>query len=252
MGKTLMGSTQVKGNVSMLTPEQQKLMSDALGQLGPQFLESFSSLLQPMGEEQMQDIFQTSYVEPAQQALQRDIIPGIQQSFADLNASGSSALNRALAQSATDLSTSLGSQYGQFVQGQQQQQLGALSQFLPLLGQQTFSPIIQQRSGLAGPLLQAIGSAGAAYAASSKDVKENIKDYNKGLDELEKLKVKQYDYTEAVDGSKDRVGLLAEDVPVELTKEIDGILHVDLYGVLGMLVNSVKDLSKQVKKLQEA
>ena len=97
------------------------------------------------------------------QALQQKILPGIQQRFSDLNAGSSSALNQALAQSATDLSTSLGSQYGQFLQGQQGRQLQALSQFLPMLTQQTFQPQFQQNQGILGPLLQAGGQIGAAF-----------------------------------------------------------------------------------------
>ena len=161
MGKTLMGETTQQGNISMLTPEQQQLFSQALGQLGPDFLSTFSSFLQPQGAQDYQDVFQQSFVDPAMQALQTQIAPAIQQRFADANAGSSSALNQALAQSATDLSTSIGSQYGQFLQGQQGQQLGALGQFLPLLGQQTFSPLIQERQGILGPLIQAGGSIGA-------------------------------------------------------------------------------------------
>lgn len=146
----------------MLTPEQEQLFSQTLEQLGPDFLSTFSSFLQPQGPEGYQDVFQQAYVDPAMQALQTQIAPAIQQRFADVGAGSSSALNQALAQSATDLSTSIGSQYGQFLQGQQQQQLGALGQFMPLLGQQTFSPQFQQHQGILGSLMGAGGQLGAA------------------------------------------------------------------------------------------
>lgn len=95
-------------------------------------------------------------------AYQQNVLPSIQQSFADMNASSSSALNQALAQSASDLSTSLGSQYGQFYQGQQNQQLNALNSLLGLLTAQTAQPIVQQKQGIAGPLL---GLGASAFGA---------------------------------------------------------------------------------------
>lgn len=204
-----------------------------------------------MGQEQMDEIFQKSYVDPAMQTFEQQIVPGIQQRFTDANASSSSALNQALAQSAGDLSTSLGSQYGQFFQNQQQQQLQALNQFLPLMTGQTFSPLIQQQQGILGPLIQAGGQIGAGAAMSSKEVKENIREYEKSMDELSKLEVKQYDYIEEVGGQKDRVGLIAEDVPEELTSVKDGILHVDLYGVMGLMINAIQELNERIVQLEE-
>src|SRR5690554_228732 len=232
MGKTMMGRTEHKGNVSMLTPEQQQQFSSFLTGLGPQAQQTFQNFLQPMSQEDMDAVFQKSYVDPAMQAYQQKMIPAIQQSFADANAASSSALNQALAQSAGDLSTSLGSQYGQFFQNQQQQQLQALSQYLPLLTGQTFSPMISQQSGILGPLIGAGGQIGAGYMMSSKKVKENIRDYKKGLEDLKDLTVHQYDYIKDVGGEKDKIGLIAEDLPEELTLEKDGILHADLYGLI--------------------
>ena len=170
-----------------------------------------------------------------------------------MNAGSSSALNNALAQSAADLSTSIGSQFGQFMQGQQQNQLGALSQFLPLMLNQTFSPLISKQEGLAGPIIEALGRIGAGAAShSSRTVKENIREYSKALDDIKKLEVKQYDYIEEVGGLKDRVGVIAEDIPEELTLVKNGHLHVDLYGLIGLLINSVKELLERVQTLEEA
>ena len=159
----LFGSQKRLENINYQTPEQQQQFSQLLQTLGPEAQQAFASFLQPQGAEQYQDVFQQTYVDPAMQALQQKILPGIQQRFSDLNAGSSSALNQALAQSATDLSTSLGSQYGQFLQGQQGRQLQALSQFLPMLTQQTFQPQFQQNQGILGPLLQAGGQIGAAF-----------------------------------------------------------------------------------------
>lgn len=234
----------------MLTPEQQSLLSGALTGLGPDAMSTFGSFLQPIGQDQMQDIFQQSFVDPAMQTFEQQIVPGIQQRFTDANASSSSALNQALAQSAGDLSTALGSQYGQFFQNQQQQQLQALNQFLPLITGQTFSPLIQQQQGILGPLIGAGGQMGAAAMMSSKEVKENIRDYEKAMEALAKLDVKQYDYIEDVGGQKDRVGLIAEDVPEELTATKDGILHVDLYGVMGLMINAIQELNERLVQLE--
>ena len=254
MGKTMMGGSTHEKNISMLTPEQQQLYSSTLTGLGPQFQQGFGNFMQPQSQEDMDALFQKSYVDPAMQTFEQRTIPGIQQAFSDANAGSSSALNQALAQGASDLSTSMGSQYGNFQQNQQQMQLQALMQFLPLLTNQTFSPLIQQKQGLAGPLIGAAGQIGqgamTAAAASSRDVKENIKDYEKGLNEISKMNVKQYDYIKELGGEKDRVGLIAEDMPKELTAVKDGILHADLYGLLGLLINSVKQLNVKMEQLE--
>jgi len=221
-----------------------------LGGLGGQAQETFQQFLQPMDKGQMDDIFQQAYVDPAMQSYEQQVLPAIQQRFTDANAGSSSALNQALGQSAKDLSTSLGSQYGQFFQNQQGMQQNALNQFLPLMTGQTFSPLISQSSGILGPLVGAAGQAAGAYAASSKTVKENVKDYKKGLDAIKDLEVKQYDYIEDVGGEKDKVGLMAEDVPEELTADRDGILHVDLYGVMGLMINAIKELNEKIVQLE--
>lgn len=236
----------------MLTPEQQGLLNQSVSQLGPSFIQSMQGMMQPQTPQMMQDVFQKSYVDPAMQAYEQNILPSIQQRFVDANASSSSALNQALAQSASDLSTSLGSQYGSFLQGQQQNQLAALGQFLPLLTNQSFSPMIQQRQGILGPLIGAAGTIGAGMAMSSKKVKENIRDYESGTELIKDFEVKQYDYIEEVGGMKDRIGLMAEDLPPELTATKDGVLHVDLYGLIAVLINAVKELNERVQNLEEA
>lgn len=253
MGKTMMGGATHEKNISMLTPEQEGLLSQTLSQLGPNATGTLGQFLQPQTPESYQDAFQKAYVDPAMLAFNKSVVPGIQQRFADMNAGSSSALNNALAQSAADLSTSIGSQFGQFMQGQQQNQLGALSQFLPLMLNQTFSPLISKQEGLAGPIIEALGRIGAGAAShSSRTVKENIREYSKALDDIKKLEVKQYDYIEEVGGLKDRVGVIAEDIPEELTLVKNGHLHVDLYGLIGLLINSVKELLERVQTLEEA
>ncbi len=250
MGKTLMGRTTRKNNVSMLLPGQQEILSGLLSDLGPQAQETFGGLLQPMGPEQMEETFQRTYVQPAMQTFQEQIVPGIQQRFVDANAGSSSALNQALSQSAGNLSTALGTQYGQFQQGEQQRQLQAINQFLPLVTGGTFTPVMQQQQGLVGPLLQALASLGSGFAMSSKEVKENIRSYDKGLDDLYNLDVKQYDYKEEVGGGKDKVGIIAEYLPKELTAKKAGIHDVDLYGLMGLMINAIKEMHEKILDLE--
>lgn len=131
-------------------PQQQQLASGA-----------YSDFLQPYNQEGFQDLFQKSFIDPAQQALQRQIIPGIKEQFLGVDESGSGSLNRALAQSASDVATGLGSQYMNFYNQQQGNKLGALGQLLGLTGQRTFEPQIEQTQGLLGPLIAALGQVGA-------------------------------------------------------------------------------------------
>lgn len=250
MGKTMMGGSTHEKNISMLTPEQQAMFSTILGGLGPQYMQGMQQFMQPQSQEDLEATFQKTYVQPALQAMEQQIAPAIQQRFADAGAGSSSALNQALGQAASDLSTSMGSQFGQFQQNQQLQQLQALQGFSPMLTNQTFSPLIQQQSGILGPLIQAGGQIGAAAAMSSKDVKENIRKYDKGMNELVKLDVMQYDYIKEVGGAKDKVGLIAEHVPKEMTASKDEILHVDLYGVMGLMINAIKELNERIVQLE--
>lgn len=157
MGKTLMGSSK-QSQVGLLTPEQQQLLG---GMLGPQQQmagqEALTGLLQPQGLGDIESMFQQSMIDPAMQALERQIIPGIQERFAGGGALSSSALNQALSQAATDVATGLGSQFGQFAQKQQELgqrgQLGGLSALLGLLGQKAFQATRTEKPGILGPLL---------------------------------------------------------------------------------------------------
>ena len=157
MGSTLMGKTSQVGNAPLGTQQQTDFLNQLLGSLGPQAQEAYQQFLQPYDADQFQDLFQQSFVDPAMMQFEQQVLPAIQQRFVDAGAGSSSALNQALGQSATDLSTMLGSQMGQFFQQQQQNQLGALGQLGGLTGQRMQDPIIQQKQGLLGPL---IGGAG--------------------------------------------------------------------------------------------
>ena len=182
------------------------------------------------------------------QTYEQQVLPAIQQRFIDVGAGSSSALNQALGQSAADLSTMLGTQMGQFYQGQQQNRLQALGGLSGLLGQRSFDPIIQQRQGLLGPLIGAGGMAGAAML-SSREVKENIQNFSKGLQVLRSLVPRMFDYKRPY-WKKDQVGFIAEEVPNEVNEEVDGLPGIQIMGMIAILVNSVKELAEKVEALE--
>jgi len=116
-------------------------------------------MMQGMDPNQMQDLFQQSFIDPAMMNFEQQVIPSIQESFGAANAGSSSALNQALAQSGRDLSTMLGTQMGQFAQGQQSNALNALQSINQSVGQRAFDPIITQKQGWLNPLIGAAGTA---------------------------------------------------------------------------------------------
>lgn len=163
MGQTLLGGSERKENIDLLSPQQQNFLSGVLGQNAGLGANAYSEFLQPSSPAGYEDIFQKSVVDPSLKALQQQIIPGIKEGFLGLDESGSGSLNRALAQAATDVSTNLGSQYLNFFNQQNQNKLGALGQLGGLTGLRTFEPHIEQKEGILGPLLGALGSIGGGF-----------------------------------------------------------------------------------------
>jgi len=140
----MMGGVTHEGNVDLLTPEQQGFLSNTMQGQDPQ---------------QFQDMFQKSFVDPAQQTMQRQIIPGIKEQFMGMDESGSSALNQALGQSATDLSGMLGSQMmNQYNLGQNRGMQAA--------GTSQFSPMIHEQQGILGDIIKMIGSIAGGFVPS--------------------------------------------------------------------------------------
>jgi len=218
--------------------------------MGPDAASAFGDLLQPYSEE----MFQSSVVDPAMKTYEQQMLPGLQQRFVDANASSSSALNQALAQSAGDMSGLLAGQRLDLQQAAAQRQQGALSGLVGLAGGKTMEPIVQgPKPSLLGGLLQGAGAAGMGWLLSSKEVKENIRDYDKGLETIRDFKVKQYDYklNVEVNKHKDRVGLIAEELPEELTGYIDEVKSVDLYGLVSVLINAIKQLDSRLSNLEK-
>lgn len=253
MGKTFMGGATHEGNIDLLTPEQKQFLSGILGPqggTGGAASQAYSQFLQPYNPEQFQDFYQKSFIDPAQQTLQRQIIPGLKENFLGLDESGSSALNRALAQSATDLSTSLGSgilgQYNQY----QANRLSALSGLGGLAGSQTFQPLINQQQGILGPLIGAAGTLGGAALMSSRQYKENIRPLDIGLEALKKMQAYQYDYKPEYSNRKDVIGVMVEDSPKEIVLEEEGLKGIEIYSLVGFMVNCINELNAKVEKLE--
>ena len=127
-----------------------------------------------------------------------------------------------------------------------QQSQGILGSLLGL-GGQLGGAAIQQ--GGVNALIKAL-SAGATVTSSEK-VKENIRPYGKGLEVLKDLMVKKYDYKQIAGGDKNKIGLIAEEVPEEFQVQVNGVLGVDIYGLIGLLINSVKDLAHENQVLRD-
>ena len=144
MGQTMLGGVSSQGSVDLLSPDQKNFLSQLL--------------TRPTNSGQFNDMFQKSFVDPSIQNLQRQIIPTIKENFMGLDSAGSSALNQALAQSATDIATNLGSQQ----MNQYNQQIG---QGLQGLGVKQFKPLIAESDGLLKQLVQILASAGGGYLA---------------------------------------------------------------------------------------
>jgi len=252
------GDAKEVGTANLMTKEQQKLLKGALGSVGGDFGNVLLELLQGGGTSgAFEDQFQKGVVDPTMQTYNQDILPALEQRYADIGAGSSSALNQALVRSSDDLTNLLAGQRIGY-QGQQQAtrqnaQNSALQAIMSLMGQKSFQPIVQgPTEGLIKPLIGAAGQVGAGAMMSSEKVKENIRDYKKSLDVIDNIDVKQYDYIVEVPGKqKDRVGLIAEDLPCELTADVNGVLGVDLYGLVSILVNCVKDLSANVKEMKK-
>jgi len=237
-----------------MTPEQSQFLNSLLTGLGPQAQQAFGPLLGGFSEE----TFQKGVVDPTMRSYNQQVLPAIEQRFTDANAGSSSALNQALVSSSQDLANVLGGQRINYQDMTNRTSLGALQQILGLLGQRSFEPIVQgPQSGWLQDTVKGLGQAGAQFAGSygmslsSRNIKKNIRAFEKGLDMIRGLAVKQYDYTIPVTGTPtDRIGLIAEEIPEEIQSELDGIKAVDLYGLVSILVNCIQQLDKRVKELE--
>lgn len=250
MGNTFSGSTKVKGYANYGTKQQQQGLNRLLeGSVEPG-AQLMAQQLQPYNFGDYEDVFNKAYVDPAMNVYNQQIVPGIQQRFSNLGAGSSSALNQALAQSATDLGTMLGSQFGGFYNEQANRQQNYMNMYQNALLGKAGEPIIHNKPDQTGDFIK-LAAAILPLAFSDKKTKENVKDYAHGLDYLDKWQVKQYDYKQEFGGLKDRVGMMAQDLPEEIVIDDDGLKCVDTYGLLCVAINAIKQLSEKVEKLEE-
>lgn len=145
----------------------------------------------------------------------------------------------------------LSNPYMDIYRAQAGNRLNALSGLGGLVAQQRFTPMIHQQQGLAGPLIGAGGSILGGIAMSSIKTKENIFPYEKGLEIVKNLDVKSYDYKSEFGGIKNKVGVISEELPDELCTDLNGIRCVDTYGLISILINSVKELEEKVARLEK-
>ena len=171
MGKTMLGSSKHEKDINMLTKDQSRFLSSVLSpgtaskakRNYQQFLESGIDY----GIEDMlaadPEAFKKGVVDPMMQQYNQQVLPATQQRFVDANAGSSSALNQALASGANDLTVQMGQMYLPFLQNKEEMRadlykqqnanrLTALSGLNSLAGQQTFTPLISKREGIAGIL----------------------------------------------------------------------------------------------------
>lgn len=85
---------------------------------------------------------------------------------------------------------------------------------------------------------------------STREAKEKVEDFDKGLELVRTMKSKKYDYKPENGGEKNRIGFIAEELPEDIVREKEGKLHVDLYGMLTLAVNSIQELDKRLEKLE--
>lgn len=254
MGKTMMGEDAKQvGTAQLMDPSQLQYLQQMLGGLGAPGLAAGQGLLQGYDE----NLFQKGVVDPAMKQYEQGTLPSIQQRFGDANAGSSSALNQALASSAGDLSNTLAGQRLTMQQNASQNQLGVLQQLMQMLGQKSMDPIVQGPSeGLMKPLIQAGGQIGAAaIQGSSREYKENIVEYSGGLEKLDEMNAKVYDYKDGFEHPElrcGRVGFIAEEIPSEFVRTVEGQTGVDLYGLITLLVSCVKQLKGKVEQLEGA
>jgi hypothetical protein len=145
LGRFAFGERDKAKQFDMLSPEQMQLLQSVMQSLmGGEG--QFGDLYGVFDPQKSADIFQQGVANPAMRNFQQQVIPGIQQAFADQGAS--SGLNNSLATAGRDLSENLNSQLAMFINQQNQQQNQNRMQGLNLgLGTQQFGQYIQGGNG---------------------------------------------------------------------------------------------------------
>jgi hypothetical protein len=119
-GRFLLGSEDKARKFDKYTPEQKQLFSQLFQALGMDE-GPLSDIFGEFDPQATQDFFQKSVADPSMRNFQQQVIPGIQQSFADQGPS--SGLYNSLATAGRDLSENLSSTLAQYMyQAQNQNQ----------------------------------------------------------------------------------------------------------------------------------
>jgi len=165
LGRFAFGERDKARNMDRLSPEQQQLfqsvMQSLMGEDG-----QFSDMFGQFNPEEAADVFQQGVANPAMRNFNQQVIPGIQQAFADQGAS--SGLNNSLATAGRDLSENLSSQLAMFINQQKMNQNQNRMQGLNYgLNTQQYNPYIQQGYGGLIPGVINSFAQGAGKAAGS-------------------------------------------------------------------------------------
>jgi trimeric autotransporter adhesin len=110
------------------------------------------------------------------------------------------------------------------------------------------------------------GNNSASWATVSDErLKKNIVDNNDGLDKINQIQIRNFEYrpasevtdlpeTQAVDKEGTQLGVIAQEIqqvlPDMVKEESTGVLRVDTDNMTWYLVNAVKELSAKVEALQ--
>lgn len=93
---------------------------------------------------------------------------------------------------------------------------------------------------------------GDGFMPSDKRLKTDIKDYNSGLDKILKFNVKEFVYKKDKSKTK-KIGVIAQEIqnilPGSVKKNKDGYLNIETNQFIFLLVNSIKDMYKQLQSL---
>jgi hypothetical protein len=140
--------------------------------LGMGALQSSTAPYDPMAA---QNFWQKSMVDPAMQQYTQQILPAIKESYAARNAQDSGAMNRALAQSGTNLATNLSGQLADVMYQGQQSQLNRQLQSIPEAYRMGMMPTDMMSAGSAAMMapIMGLGSLGLQAGGVQQDIAQN-------------------------------------------------------------------------------
>lgn len=106
---------------------------------------------------------------------------------------------------------------------------------------------------IAGGLIRAGGDI-IAFSSSDERLKENISEISNSLDKVNTLRGVEFDWKENYHFSGHDVGIIAQEVqkvlPEAITNRVDGYLAVRYEKLVPLLINSIKELKKEIDLLK--